>query len=157
MVLVDFYPYFTCYFFGVTLMYVNTVSVVTDNKFIDINGEDVVHYGTAISVDCCMNKIHFHDRKITINVNEKQKRLIMCLLNDINRKQDIIKVVWYENYKGISDNNYHQLIHKFRLLLTERNLPGNVIKTINRYGLRLDTSLLASSSVEDDGKFYGYA
>lgn len=139
-------------------MYVNTVSVVTDNKFIDINGEDVVHYGTTLSVDCCMNKIHFHDRKVTINVNEKQKRLIMCLFNDINRKQDIIKVVWYENYKGISDNNYHQLIHKFRLLLTERNLPAHVIKTINRYGLRLDTSLL-SSPASDGGtdKFYGYA
>ncbi len=139
-------------------MYVNTVSVVTDNKFIDINGEDIVHYGTAISVDCCMNKVHFHERKVTVNVNEKQKRLIMCLFNDINRKQDIIKVVWYENYKGISDNNYHQLIHKFRLLLTERNLPGHVIKTINRYGLRLDTSLLSYSAAESGSdKFYGYA
>ena len=105
-----------------------------------------------------MNKVHFHERKVTVNVNEKQKRLIMCLFNDINRKQDIIKVVWYENYKGISDNNYHQLIHKFRLLLTERNLPGHVIKTINRYGLRLDTSLLSYSAAESGSdKFYGYA
>jgi DNA-binding winged helix-turn-helix (wHTH) protein len=89
---------------------------------------------------------------------KNKKRLIMCLLNDINRKQDIIKVVWYENYKGISDNNYHQLIHKFRSLLTERNLPGSVIKTINRYGLRLDTSLLSSPESDSaEGKFYGYA
>lgn len=41
----------------------------------------------------------------------------MCLFNDVNRKQDIIKVVWYENHKSISDNNYHQLIHKFRVHL----------------------------------------
>lgn len=138
-------------------MYVNTVSVVTESKFIDINGKGIIDYGSEVSVDCCMNKIHFHNRKLTININEKQKRLVMCLFNDVNRKQDIIKVVWYENHKGISDNNYHQLIHKFRTLLSEFEIPADIIKTINRYGLRLDTSLLcATGNNHCDDRFYGY-
>ncbi|ELI6452783.1 helix-turn-helix domain-containing protein [Yersinia ruckeri] len=138
-------------------MYVNTVSVVTESKFIDINGKGIIDYGSEVSVDCCMNKIHFHSRKLTININEKQKRLVMCLFNDVNRKQDIIKVVWYENHKGISDNNYHQLIHKFRMLLTEFEIPADIIKNINRYGLRLDTSLLCTSGSDNyDDRFYGY-
>ncbi|WP_339058307.1 helix-turn-helix domain-containing protein [Candidatus Regiella endosymbiont of Tuberolachnus salignus] len=138
-------------------MYIDTVSVVTESKLIDINGKDIIDYGSDISVDCCMNKIHFHGKKLTININEKQKRLVMCLFNDVNRKQDIIKVVWYENHKGISDNNYHQLIHKFRILLNEFGIPSGIIKTINRYGLRLDTSLLRSSmNNKCDGRFNGY-
>ncbi|GFN45199.1 winged helix-turn-helix domain-containing protein [Candidatus Regiella insecticola] len=138
-------------------MYIDTVSVVTESKLIDINGKDIIDYGSEISVDCCMNKIHFHGKKLTININEKQKRLVMCLFNDVNRKQDIIKVVWYENHKGISDNNYHQLIHKFRILLDEFGIPSGIIKTINRYGLRLDTSLLCSSmNSKCHDRFNGY-
>ncbi|AWK15155.1 helix-turn-helix domain-containing protein [Candidatus Fukatsuia symbiotica] len=138
-------------------MYVDTVSVVTESKFIDINGKGIIDYGSEVSVDCCMNKIHFHNKRLTININEKQKRLVMCLFNDVNRKQDIIKVVWYENHKGISDNNYHQLIHKFRTLLNEFKIPVGIIKTINRYGLRLDTSLLRSplNNICSD-RFNGY-
>ncbi|ELI8309770.1 helix-turn-helix domain-containing protein, partial [Yersinia enterocolitica] len=73
-------------------MYVDTVSVVSGSKFIDINGKGVIDYEKEISLDCCMNKIHFHSKKLTIDINEKQKRLVMCLFNDVNRKQDIIKV-----------------------------------------------------------------
>lgn len=126
-------------------MYTDSVSVVTESKFIDINSKDIIDYKSEMSLDCCMNKVHFHNKKISININERQKRLMMCLFNDINRKRDIIKVVWYENHKGISDDNYHQLIHKFRVLLKEFGIPVEILKTINRYGLRLDYSLLSSS------------
>jgi len=122
-------------------MYIDTVSVITESKLIDINGKDIIDYG----------------KKLTININEKQKRLVMCLFNDVNRKKDLIKVVWYENHKGISDNNYHQLIHKFRILLDEFGIPSSIIKTINRYRLRLDTSLLRSSmNSKCHDRFNGY-
>lgn len=138
-------------------MYVDTVSVVSGSKFIDINGKGIIDYEKEMSLDCCMNKIHFHTKKVTIDINEKQKRLIMCLFNDVNRKQDIIKVVWYENHKSISDNNYHQLIHKFRAHLKFFGIPEGIIKTINRYGLRLDHSLLrATTSTKLSERFSGY-
>ncbi|EIS34413.1 hypothetical protein YPPY54_1014, partial [Yersinia pestis PY-54] len=41
-------------------MYVDTVSVVSGSKFIDINGKGVIDYEKEMSLDCCMNKIHFH-------------------------------------------------------------------------------------------------
>ena len=138
-------------------MYVDTVSVVSGSKFIDINGKGVIDYEKEISLDCCMNKIHFHSKKLTIDINEKQKRLVMCLFNDVNRKQDIIKVVWYENHKSISDNNYHQLIHKFRVHLKNAGIPDGIVKTINRYGLRLDSGILSamvSNKMAD--RFTGY-
>ncbi|WP_016678911.1 hypothetical protein, partial [Yersinia pestis] len=85
------------------------------------------------------------------------KRLVMCLFNDVNRKQDIIKVVWYENHKSISDNNYHQLIHKFRVHLKSFGIPEGIIKTINRYGIRLDPSLLITvMSTKMNERFSGY-
>lgn len=138
-------------------MYVDTVSVVSGSKFIDINGKGVIDYEKEISLDCCMNKIHFHTKKLTVDINEKQKRLVMCLFNDVNRKQDIIKVVWYENHKSISDNNYHQLIHKFRAHLKSAGIPDGIVKTINRYGLRLDAGILkAMASNKMNDRFLGY-
>jgi DNA-binding winged helix-turn-helix (wHTH) protein len=128
----------------VSHMYVDTVSVVSGSKFIDINGKSVIDYEKEMSLDCCMNKIHFHTQKLTIDINEKQKRLVMCLFNDVNRKQDIIKVVWYEN-------------HKFRVHLKNAGIPDGIIKTINRYGLRLDSGILRTAiSNNTNERFTGY-
>jgi len=75
-------------------------------------------------------------------VTEKHKRLIICLLKGITQKNDIINVVWYEQGGMVSDNNYHQLIHKFRNLLSENNLPKAMLRTIPRHGAMLDLTLL---------------
>ena len=52
-------------------MYVDTVSLVTESKFIDINGKGIIDYGLKVSIDCCMNKTHFYNKKLSININEK--------------------------------------------------------------------------------------
>ncbi|MEG3134376.1 hypothetical protein SC206_12465 [Rouxiella sp. T17] len=78
----------------------------------------------------------------SFEVTEKHKRLVICLLKDITLKNDIINVVWFEQAGMVSDNNYHQLIHKFRNLLCANNLPKAMLKTIPRHGAMLDLSLL---------------
>lgn len=78
----------------------------------------------------------------SFEVTEKHKRLVICLLKEITLKNDIINVVWYEQGGMVSDNNYHQLIHKFRNLLCENNFPKAMLKTIPRHGAMLDLSLL---------------
>ncbi|WP_369789944.1 transcriptional regulator [Rouxiella sp. WC2420] len=75
-------------------------------------------------------------------ITEKHKRLVICLLKGITQKNDIINIVWYEQAGMVSDNNYHQLIHKFRNLLLENNLPKAMLRTIPRHGAMLDLSLL---------------
>ncbi|EKN3854506.1 TPA: helix-turn-helix domain-containing protein, partial [Yersinia enterocolitica] len=65
--------------------------------------------------------------------------------------------VWYENHKSISDNNYHQLIHKFRVHLKNAGIPDGIVKTINRYGLRLDSGILSAMvSNQMTDRFTGY-
>lgn len=78
----------------------------------------------------------------SFDVTEKQKRLVICLLKGITQKNDIINIVWYEQGGMVSDNNYHQLIHKFRSLLSENNLPKEMLRTIPRHGAILDLALL---------------
>ncbi len=87
--------------------------------------------GTQMSI----NNQHFE-------VTEKHKRLVICLLKGVTQKNEIINIVWYEQAGMVSDNNYHQLIHKFRNLLSENNLPKAMLRTIPRHGAMLDLSLL---------------
>ncbi|MDR3431639.1 MAG: hypothetical protein P4L95_06990 [Rouxiella aceris] len=89
----------------------------------------------------------------TFEVTEKHKRLVICLLNGITQKNDIINIVWYEQGGMVSDNNYHQLIHKFRNLLSDNQLPKAMLRTIPRHGAILDLSLLATDNkaIPDDG------
>ncbi len=84
----------------------------------------------------------------SFEVTEKHKRLVICLLKGITQKNDIINIVWYEQAGMVSDNNYHQLIHKFRNLLAENNLPKAMLRTIPRHGAMLDLSLLPQ--IEDN-------
>ena len=91
-------------------------------------------------VECLGNEMKINSQ--AFEVTEKHKRLVICLLNDITLKNDIINIVWYEQAGMVSDNNYHQLIHKFRNLLSEHQLPKAMLKTIPRHGVMLDFSVL---------------
>ncbi|MCC3704003.1 winged helix-turn-helix domain-containing protein [Rouxiella badensis] len=83
----------------------------------------------------------------TFEVTEKHKRLVICLLKGVTQKNDIINIVWYEQGGMVSDNNYHQLIHKFRNLLADNNLPKAMLRTIPRHGAMLDLSLLPEQEI----------
>ncbi|EKN6037991.1 helix-turn-helix domain-containing protein, partial [Yersinia enterocolitica] len=53
--------------------------------------------------------------------------------------------------------NYHQLIHKFRVHLKNAGIPDGIVKTINRYGLRLDSGILSAMvSNQMTDRFTGY-
>ena len=97
-------------------------------------------FADSPAITCKGNQMNINNR--IFEVTEKHKRLIICLLKGITQKNDIINVVWYEQGGMVSDNNYHQLIHKFRNLLSENNLPKAMLRTIPRHGAMLDLTLL---------------
>ncbi|MGV3345371.1 transcriptional regulator [Enterobacteriaceae bacterium LUAb1] len=105
---------------------------------------ETLQFEDIFSVDCFLNILTFHKKPITISLNEAQKRLLICLVNKINDKRDIISVVWQENHNRIRDNNYHQLVFQIRALLQRHGLPANLIITVPYYGLKLNDPLLRS-------------
>lgn len=101
-------------------------------------------FANCALINCKGNQMSINNK--TFEVTEKHKRLVICLLNGITQKNDIINVVWYEQGGMVSDNNYHQLIHKFRNLLSDNQLPKAMLRTIPRHGAILDLSLLATDN-----------
>ncbi|MRS18699.1 hypothetical protein [Pantoea sp. SOD02] len=101
-----------------------------------------LNYEDILLLDCAYNKITLPQQSITFSVNEAQKRLMLCMLNKISCKREIIKVVWNDNHQRIRDNNYHQLVFQFRALLQRNGLPANLIVTVPYYGLKLNEPLL---------------
>ncbi|MNG80369.1 CadC family transcriptional regulator [Serratia inhibens] len=79
----------------------------------------------------------FKKENVIIEMTELQRRFMLCLLSGINKKNDIIRVVWFYNHETISDNNYHQMIFQCRSLLSRHGIPAQVIKTIPRFGVML--------------------
>lgn len=77
-----------------------------------------------------------------IHLTELQRRLFRILLSGVTKKQEVIESVWENNHVTITDNNYHQLIYQCRTLLSRHGIPPDVIKTIPRYGVRLNLSPL---------------
>lgn len=92
-------------------------------------------------IDCNMNTMAIPSMGITLDLNESQKRLLICLIKKVNAKREIINIVWYENHQRISDNNYHQLTFQLRSLFQRNGLPANLLVTIPYYGLKLNENL----------------
>lgn len=105
---------------------------------------DTLCFEESMTVDCNLNILSIAAYGITINLNEAQKRLLVCLIKKINAKREIINIVWYENHQRISDNNYHQLAFQLRALFQRNGLPANLLVTIPYYGLKLNESLWRS-------------
>lgn len=79
----------------------------------------------------------FKKENVLIEMTELQRRFMLCLLSGIYKKNDIIRAVWFCNHETISDNNYYQMIFQCRSLLSRHGIPGEVIKTIPRFGVML--------------------
>ncbi len=79
----------------------------------------------------------FKKENVLIEMTELQRRFMLCLLSGIYKKNDIIRAVWFCNHETISDNNYYQMIFQCRALLSRHGIPGEVIKTIPRFGVML--------------------
>jgi len=103
-----------------------------------------IDYEKIFTLDCQLNTLFFPTLSLRIALNETQKRLLLCLLNGINIKREIIALVWQENHQRINDNNYHQLVFQMRALFQRNGLPGELIITIPNYGLKLNEQLLHS-------------
>ncbi len=81
--------------------------------------------------------LFFKKENVLIEMTELQRRFMLCLLSGIYKKNDIIRAVWFCNHESIGDNNYYQMIFQCRALLSRHGIPGEVIKTIPRFGVML--------------------
>ncbi|MDI6539562.1 CadC family transcriptional regulator [Pantoea ananatis] len=81
--------------------------------------------------------LFFKKENVLIEMTELQRRFMLCLLSGIYKKNDIIRAVWFCNHETVSDNNYYQMIFQCRSLLSRHGIPGEVIKTIPRFGVIL--------------------
>ena len=119
---------------------------------IEILNHDTLELSEGVIVNCNTNTLEIASRQLSIDLNEAQKRLLVCLIKKVYTKRDIINIVWYENHQRISDNNYHQLTFQLRALLHRNNLPANLLITVPYYGLKLNENqwkTLAKAPAED--------
>ncbi|MBM7344648.1 winged helix-turn-helix domain-containing protein [Pantoea coffeiphila] len=119
---------------------------------IEILNHDTLELSEGVIVNCNTNTLEIASRQLSIDLNEAQKRLLVCLIKKVYTKRDIINIVWYENHQRISDNNYHQLTFQIRALLHRNNLPANLLITVPYYGLKLNENqwkTLAKAPVEE--------
>lgn len=117
---------------------------------IQLANSNVIPYRDMVTLHCNVNKIYFHATKQSVSLSQAQKRLFFCLLTGINRKRQIINVVWYENHQCITDNNYHQLLFQTRALLQRHDLPTQLITTLPNYGVLLNEEALRTLSNEPE-------
>ena len=106
--------------------------------------KDSVNFKDIIVLDGLLNEVTLPALGLKIQLKESQKRLLLCLLNQVNSKRDIISVVWNDNYHRMRDNNYHQLVFKTRLLFKQHGLPEKLIITVPYHGVKLNEPLLHS-------------
>lgn len=119
---------------------------------IEILNHDMLELSEGVIVNCNTNTLEISSRQLVIDLNESQKRLLVCLIKKTYTKRDIINIVWYENHQRISDNNYHQLTFQLRALLHRNNLPANLLITVPYYGLKLNDNqwkTLAKAPIEE--------
>lgn len=114
--------------------------------------EDSFNFKDIFILDGLLNEVALPTLGLKINLNESQKRLLLCLLHQVNNKRDIISVVWNDNHERIRDNNYHQLIFKTRHLLQQHGLPGKLIITVPYHGVKLNEPLLLALTRRADAK-----
>ncbi|WP_449556066.1 winged helix-turn-helix domain-containing protein [Huaxiibacter chinensis] len=106
--------------------------------------EDSINFKGIVILNGLLNEVTFPSLGLKMSVNESQKRLLLCLFNQVNSKRDIINMVWNDNHQRMRDNNYHQLIFKTRILFEQHGLPGKIIITVPYHGVKLNEPLLIS-------------
>ncbi|CAI1927314.1 Uncharacterised protein [Serratia quinivorans] len=124
--------------------------MLTINECQQILGDNVISWENHLFLECRTNKLFFNNSSQHVMLNENQKRLLTCLFKNINCKRKIINIVWYENHQKISDNNYHQLVFKLRVLFQKNDIASDLIITIPYYGLKLNESITGVKSCENN-------
>jgi DNA-binding winged helix-turn-helix (wHTH) protein len=74
------------------------------------------------------------DTVTALAANETE--LLTLLMRGIATKQAVIEQVWESKGMVVTEGSYHQLVRSLRLKLEEQGLPGSVIKTLPRLGLK---------------------
>lgn len=116
-----------------------------DNPEMMMSTTEQCHLPGYFTLDCRMNILNVYALGQMIYLSESQKRLMLCLMNDIHCKRKIIKFVWHECHQRIRDNNYHQLVYQFRTTLARHHMPSDMLKTIPHRGLVLNIESLKSA------------
>lgn len=115
--------------------------MLSTTECMDLLKEEKIYFGDSLSLDCVRNVLFVSASGLQIQLNESQKRLMVCLFKRINCKRKIINIVWHEIHDRIKDNNYHQLVFQTRTLLTRNGLPENTLVTIHYYGVKLNDNI----------------
>lgn len=126
--------------------------MLSTEECIEILNYDTLELSECVFINCNTNTLEITSRQLSIDLNESQKRLLVCLTKKVYTKRDIINIVWYENHQRISDNNYHQLTFQLRALLHRNGLPDNLLITVPYYGLKLNEKqwkILAGDQTEN--------
>ncbi|MFU9139073.1 winged helix-turn-helix domain-containing protein [Erwinia tasmaniensis] len=72
----------------------------------------------------------------TVNLSENSYRFLKLLLEGESSKQTIINQIWHEQRGVVSDSSYYGQIHSLRKSFELVGLPGSLIKTIPRRGVK---------------------
>lgn len=72
----------------------------------------------------------------TVNLSENSYRFLKLLLEGESNKQTIINQIWHEQRGVVSDSSYYGQIHSLRKSFELVGLPGSLIKTIPRRGVK---------------------
>nr|WP_206995988.1 helix-turn-helix domain-containing protein [Trinickia mobilis] len=76
-----------------------------------------------------------HDDVVTaLAANETE--LLTLLMQGNATKQAVIEQVWESKGMVVTEGSYHQLVRSLRVKLEEQGVPGSLIKTLPRLGLK---------------------
>ncbi|CAI1125376.1 Uncharacterised protein [Serratia quinivorans] len=89
-------------------------------------------------------------KKVVLSNN--QKKLFICLLNEVNDKNHIIERIWAGKNSKSKENNYTQLIFQTKTLLARCGFPEDTIITMPKYGVCLNMNLLKPAPTDENQK-----
>lgn len=86
-----------------------------------------------------------------VNLSENSYRFLTLLLDGENDKQKIINQIWHEQRGVVSDSSYYGQIYALRKAFELVGLPGALIKTIPRRGVKYTGKVIVKPlAVEED-------
>lgn len=83
-------------------------------------------------------------------ISKNQRKLLLCLMQEVNEKRDIINYIWSDKDTKSQERNYNQLVYQTRALLIRNGFPKDLIITIHRYGLCLNQQFLKTENSQYD-------
>lgn len=92
------------------------------------------------------NIITYKSTGSTIKLGKKQRNLLLCLVDKIHAKKEIIRYLWGDRVLH-HENKYNQLVFKLRVRLSEGGVPDDTILTIHGHGICLNKNLLMAESI----------